>query len=80
MDAVVVYESMWGNTAAIARAIAAGLGGDAVALTTDAATPEVIEGCRLVVFAIEPYMAVDIEPGEAFTWTNRFEYYSLPRK
>jgi len=32
------------------------------------------------VFAIEPYMAVDIEPGEAFTWTNRFEYYTPPRE
>lgn len=31
------------------------------------------------VFAIEPYMAVNIEPGAEFTWTNRFEYYSLPR-
>ena len=31
------------------------------------------------VFAIEPYMAVNIEPREAFTWTNRFEYYTLPR-
>jgi hypothetical protein len=32
------------------------------------------------VFAIEPYMAVNIEPGEEFTWTNRFEYYTLPRE
>jgi hypothetical protein len=32
------------------------------------------------VFAIEPYMAVDVEPGKAFTWTNRFEYYTLPRQ
>jgi hypothetical protein len=32
------------------------------------------------VFAIEPYMAVNIAPGEAFTATNRFEYYTLPRE
>jgi hypothetical protein len=32
------------------------------------------------VFAIEPYMAVNVEPQDAFTWTNRFEYYSLPRQ
>jgi hypothetical protein len=32
------------------------------------------------VFAIEPYMAVNIEPRQEFTWTNRFEYYTLPRK
>ncbi len=49
MDAVVVYESMWGNTAAVAHEIAAGLGGGAVALTTDKATPRVIYSCALVV-------------------------------
>lgn len=49
MDAVVVYESMWGNTSAIARAIAAGLGGGATAVSTDAATPAMIAASRLVV-------------------------------
>ena len=33
MKAVVVYESLWGNTAAVARAIAEGIGPDAQALT-----------------------------------------------
>lgn len=32
------------------------------------------------VFAIEPYMAVDVEPGSEFTWKNRFEYYTLPKE
>jgi hypothetical protein len=32
------------------------------------------------VFAIEPYIAVDIEPGQEFTWKNMFEYYTPPRK
>jgi hypothetical protein len=32
------------------------------------------------VFAIEPYIAVDIEPGTEFTWKNMFEYYTLPRE
>lgn len=49
MDTVVVYESMWGNTAAIAEAIAAGYGEGATALTTDKATPTVISAARLVV-------------------------------
>ena len=31
------------------------------------------------VLAIEPYIAVNIEPGQEFTWTNRFEFYTLPR-
>jgi hypothetical protein len=49
MKAVVVYESHWGNTEAIARAIADGIGPDAVALTTDAATDEKIAEAGLLV-------------------------------
>ena len=49
MKAVVVYESLWGNTAAIARAIADGLGAGAVALTTDAARPESIADADLLI-------------------------------
>lgn len=49
MKAVVVYESLWGNTAAIARAIAEGIGPHAQALTTDAASPETIGEADLVV-------------------------------
>lgn len=43
MKALVVYESFWGNTAAIAHAIAEGIGGGAVALATDEATPDMVE-------------------------------------
>ena len=49
MKAVVVYESLWGNTAAIARAIAEGIGPDAQALNTSEATGEVIAGAALIV-------------------------------
>jgi hypothetical protein len=49
MKAVVVYESHWGNTAAIAKAIAEGIGPDARALTTDEASPEVITDADLIV-------------------------------
>jgi hypothetical protein len=49
MKAVVVYESLWGNTAAIALAIAEGIGGGAVALSTREATPECMEGADLLV-------------------------------
>ncbi|WP_084105402.1 hypothetical protein [Demequina sp. NBRC 110056] len=49
MDAVVVYESLWGNTAAIARAIAAGLGPQTPVLTTDEATPDRLAHARLLV-------------------------------
>ena len=49
MKAVVVYESLWGNTAAVARAIAAGLGPEAQALSTAEATPAALAGAGLVV-------------------------------
>jgi hypothetical protein len=49
MKTVVVYESHWGNTAAVARAIADGIGDGAVALTTDEATEAVLEGVDLIV-------------------------------
>lgn len=49
MKAIVVYESHWGNTAAVARAIAEGIGGGAAALSTAEATAEAIAGADLIV-------------------------------
>ena len=49
MKAVVVYESLWGSTAAIARAIAEGIGGGTPALSTSEATSEAIAGADLIV-------------------------------
>ena len=49
MPALVVYESFWGNTAEVARAIAAGLGTGARALPTGEATPEAVAGADLIV-------------------------------
>jgi len=49
MKAVVVYESLWGNTAAIARAIAEGLGPEARALSTAEASGAAIADAHLVV-------------------------------
>lgn len=49
MFAVVVYESHWGNTAAIARAVAKGLGPDARALTTAEAKTQSLAGVQLIV-------------------------------
>jgi flavodoxin len=49
MKAIVVYESYWGNTAAVARAIAEGLGDGARALTTDEAKGEALAGVDLIV-------------------------------
>jgi hypothetical protein len=49
MQAIVVYESHWGCTAAVADAIADGLGTGARALTTDEATDEVVAAADLIV-------------------------------
>jgi hypothetical protein len=49
MRAFVVYESHWGNTAAIARAIADGFGPGARALTTDQASDTAIADADLIV-------------------------------
>lgn len=49
MKALVVYESFWGNTASVGAAIAEGIGPEARALHTDEATPEALEGVRLLV-------------------------------
>ena len=49
MNAIVVYESLWGNTAAVARAIAEGIGGGTEALSTAEATPERLADAELVV-------------------------------
>ena len=49
MKAIVVYESLWGNTAAIARAIAEGIGPEARALSTAEATGPAIADVDLLV-------------------------------
>ena len=49
MNAIVVYESLWGNTATIARAIAEGIGPGARALSTAEATAAEIAGADLIV-------------------------------
>ena len=59
MNVVVVYESHWGNTAAIAKAIAEGFGSDARALTTDEAEPGAIADADLVI-AGAPVMAFSL--------------------
>jgi hypothetical protein len=49
MNAIVVFESHWGNTAAVARAIAEGLGAEARAMTTDEATAASVTNVDLIV-------------------------------
>lgn len=49
MRAVVVYESHWGNTEAIARAVAEGIGGDTRVVNTDEASAAALAGVELIV-------------------------------
>ncbi len=49
MKAIVVYESHWGNTAAVARAIAEGIGPEAHPLSTAEATGAVLADVDLIV-------------------------------
>jgi hypothetical protein len=49
MKAIVVYESLWGNTAAVGRAIAEGLGPEALALSTAEAADALTAGADLIV-------------------------------
>ena len=49
MEAIVVYESVWGNTAAVARAIAEGIGGGTQAFATDEVPAERLARADLIV-------------------------------
>ncbi|HEV8403193.1 MAG TPA: hypothetical protein VGQ31_09175 [Candidatus Limnocylindrales bacterium] len=59
MKVIVVYESHWGNTAAVARAIADGFGPEARVLTTDEASPATVADADLIV-AGAPVMAFSL--------------------
>ncbi len=56
MKVIVVYESHWGNTAAVANAIADGFGPEAQVLTTDEASPSEVADADLII-AGAPVMA-----------------------
>ena len=49
MKAIVVYESLWGNTASVAAAIAEGIGPEARAMSTAEAVPSVAAEADLIV-------------------------------
>jgi hypothetical protein len=66
MKALVVYESHWGNTAAVAQAIAEGIGAGTQVMSTAAAKEDSLEGLDLLVvgapvigFRLSTQQAVD---------------------
>lgn len=56
MRAIVVYESLYGNTAEVARAVAAGIGSGTEALSTAEASPEAVAGADLLVAGAPAHM------------------------
>ncbi|MGD9782136.1 MAG: flavodoxin family protein [Kiritimatiellia bacterium] len=76
MKAWIVYESLWGNTAAIARAIAEGFGPDARAASTAEAAPDAVSGADLIV-AGAPLFAFRL-PTAAIRETIRKKSSSFP--
>lgn len=62
MKAVIVYESLWGNTEAVARAMAEGIGPEATVMSTAEATPDLVSGADLIV-AGAPLQAFSL-PGD----------------
>jgi flavorubredoxin len=77
MKAVVVYESLWGNTAAVARAIAEGIGPEARALSTAEAAKEVVAGADLIV-AGSPLFAFQL-PTDKIRETIRSKAATFPK-
>ncbi len=69
MKAVIVYESLWGSTAAIARAIAEGLGQGALAMSTAEATPAAIAGADLIV-AGAPVHSLNLPTDASREWAR----------
>jgi flavodoxin len=49
VNVIVVYESLWGNTAAVARAVAEGIGDGAEVMPTDQATVDRLAAADLIV-------------------------------
>lgn len=69
MKAIVVYESLWGSTAAVARAIAEGIGPEAGAMSTAEATLEVITGADLIV-AGAPVHSLNLPSEQTREWAR----------
>ena len=75
MKTIVVYESFWGNTAAVARAVAEGYGPESKALSTAEAAGEALSGIQLIV-AGAPVIGFRLSTEEARRSMSRDPRYS----
>ena len=76
MKTIVVFESLWGNTATIARAIAEGFGLEAQVFSTAEATRDVVSGADLIV-AGSPLFAFQL-PTDKIRETIRSKAATFP--
>jgi hypothetical protein len=76
MKAVVVYESHWGNTAAVAEAIAAGIGGGTRVLSTAEAVSDALKGVDLLVVG-SPLLGFRV-PNEMMVQGMRNQQHKVP--
>jgi hypothetical protein len=77
MHAIVVFESVWGNTAAIARAIAEGMGPEVHAYPPDEVPPEELEQADLIV-AGAPVFGFNLPTEAVRSAIGRDEHGSSP--
>jgi flavodoxin len=77
MKAVVVYESHWGNTAAIAQAIADGIGSGTRALNTSEATKQALANVDMIV-AGSPVIAFALPRDGSLNQIERDEKAPVP--
>jgi len=69
MKVIVVYESLWGSTAAVARAIAEGFGPDARAMSTADASAEAVAGADLII-AGAPVHSLNLPSEQTREWAR----------
>lgn len=69
MKIIVVYESLWGSTAAVARAIAEGFGPDARAMSTADASARALAGADLII-AGAPVHSLNLPSEQTREWAR----------
>jgi hypothetical protein len=52
--------------------------GSGVKISTDRPLIRSLLWSIRTVLAVEPYIAVNVEPGAEFTWKNTLDYYTIP--
>jgi hypothetical protein len=70
MKVIVVYESLWGSTAAVARALAEGFGHNARAMSTAEASSDAVAGADLII-AGAPVHSLSLPSEKTRQWATQ---------